>query len=407
MLSYEEALAVVTGAANSEQTEVETVALEQSAGRWLATSQRALIDVPGYDNSAMDGFAVRCADVEAGRPLYISARIAAGEQATALEPGTVARVFTGAAIPAGADAVVMQENATISERSAVINQQPDPGQHIRRAGEDISSGAVVVERGVCLSPADLGMMASVGIDSIPCYRPLKVGFFSTGDELRNPGESLAPGQIYNSNRYFLGANIRQLGAQAVDLGRCPDSLQETVAFIESALRQADCVISTGGMSVGEEDHVRTALEQLGEIDFWKVAIKPGKPLAMATIRGKRLFGLPGNPVSSFVTFQLFVRPWLLKQAGAASWQNRKLVARAGFTLENKGQRLDFLRGSLAQDENHELLVGKYPSQGSGVLSSLARSNVLVPVAPGQIVKPGDWVEVVVLSPNGLVLADSL
>lgn len=399
----------------------ELVPLDKALGRIVASTQHSIIDVPGYDNSAMDGYAVRSNDIALGVSYCVSQRIAAGEAPQALADNSMARIFTGAMVPAGADAIILQEDAVIdtnqkfasdsdseSDLKVSFTELPRSGQHIRLAGQDIKKGAVVVEQGRRLTSGDIGLLASVGIAELSCYTPVKVAFFSTGDELKNPGETLLAGQIYNSNRYFLAARIKALGAIPVDLGCCPDTEAATREYLISASEQADCIVTTGGMSVGEEDYVRQQVESLGSILFWKLAIKPGKPVAFGNIKGTPFFGLPGNPVSSFVTFHLLMRPWLLKTMGyddsrAVDLSQSSLgsvAAKATFDWHNSGKRLDFLRGQASINSAGEVTVARYQNQSSGVLSSIAQCNVLIPVQPGQQWQAGDTCQIIALSDFG-------
>jgi molybdopterin molybdotransferase len=397
----------------------ELVPLDDALGRIAASTQYSVIDVPGYDNSAMDGYAVRSNDIALDSSYCVSQRIAAGEAPQALTERSIARIFTGAMVPSGADAIILQEDAVVdlnsdshaknkSDLNVRFTELPRAGQHIRLSGQDIKKGAVVVEQGRRLTSGDIGLLASVGIAELSCYVPVKVAFFSTGDELKDPGETLLAGQIYNSNRYFLAARIKELGAIPVDLGCCPDTEAATREYLISASEQADCIVTTGGMSVGEEDYVRQQVESLGSILFWKLAIKPGKPVAFGDIKGTPFFGLPGNPVSSFVTFHLLMRPWLLKTMGYADSRAVDLsisslgavAAKATFDWHNRGKRLDFLRGLATINSVGEITVDLYQNQSSGVLSSIAQCNVLIPVQPNQQWQAGDACQVIALSALG-------
>jgi len=397
----------------------ELVPLDDALGRIAASTQYSVIDVPGYDNSAMDGYAVRSNEVALDSSYCVSQRIAAGEAPQALTERSIARIFTGAMVPSGADAIILQEDAVVdlnsdshaknkSDLNVRFTELPRAGQHIRLSGQDIKKGAVVVEQGRRLTSGDIGLLASVGIAELSCYVPVKVAFFSTGDELKNPGETLLAGQIYNSNRYFLAARIKELGAIPIDLGCCPDSEAATREYLINASEQADCIVTTGGMSVGEEDYVRQQVESLGSILFWKLAIKPGKPVAFGEIKGTPFFGLPGNPVSSFVTFHLLMRPWLLKTMGYADSRAVDLstsslgavAAKATFDWHNRGKRLDFLRGVASINNAGEVTVALYQNQSSGVLSSIAQCNVLMPVQPSQQWQVGDTCQVIALSAFG-------
>ncbi|MBT8148349.1 MAG: molybdopterin molybdotransferase MoeA, partial [Gammaproteobacteria bacterium] len=385
MLEFSAALQrIVAGAA--PRGAIEQTALAEAAGRYLAKDLHAALAVPGFANSAMDGYAIRLEDWQPGHSMPVSQRIAAGQQAAPLQPGSAARIFTGAMLPPGADCVILQENAQLdaqhsAQHSAMNNAQrvsfsdsPQRGQHIRPAGQDIALGSKLASRGQHIDAALLGLLASAGFARLPCYRALRVAFFSTGNELVEPGSDLAAGQIYNSNRYVLQQLIRDAGAQAIDLGCCADNREATRALLDRAAASADCVISTGGMSVGEEDYVRAEASDLGEVEFWKIAMKPGKPFAFGTLRDAAFFGLPGNPVSAFVTFQLLVRPWLLKSMGASSWQQRAMSVAADFDFTNQGKRVDFLRGHLrcvtGDDGRAGFAVTLFANQSSGVMSSL-------------------------------------
>lgn len=403
MLSYEEALNQLLAAA-APVAATKAVPLAAARGRILAAPQVSRIDVPPLDNSAMDGYAVRRADVaQAGVCLPVAQRIPAGTVGHTLAAGTAARIFTGAPVPAGADAVVMQELCEHGpDGSVVINHLPRDGENIRRAGEDIAAGSQILAAGTRLGPAQLGLAASVGLATLPVFRRLRVALLSTGDELAEPGQPLPPGGIYNSNRYFLQALLEGLGCAVTDLGRIPDSLDETRRALESAAEGNDLILSTGGVSVGEEDHVKAAIEQAGELNLWKIAIKPGKPLAFGKVRklgaggaAKQVdfIGLPGNPVSSFVTFLIFVRPFILKRMGAACWlpQARSVPSASDWIKPDK--RREFLRARIAADGRVEL----YPKQGSGVLTSCAWADGLVDNPPGQSFFAGDAVSFIAFS----------
>ena len=315
MLTLDAALARLLDAA-VPVAGTERLPAQDALGRILAAPVVAGVDVPPLDNAAMDGYALRTADWAEGRRLKVVQRIAAGTVGQALRPGEAARIFTGAPVPPGADAVVMQEACEALGDEVLVSRAPHPGENIRRAGEDMAVGQTVLQVGDRLTPARLGVAASAGVTQLEVYRRLRAAVFFTGDELVRPGQPLAPGRIYNSNRATLTALLRGLGCEVLDLGDVADDLAATVATLEAASRQADVVITSGGVSVGEEDHVKAAVERLGRIELWRVAMKPGKPLVYGQVGEADFLGLPGNPVSAFVVFCLLVRPFLLKRLGA-------------------------------------------------------------------------------------------
>ncbi len=370
----------------------ETLPLDQALGRILAEELISPVNVPPLDNSAMDGYALRLADWQGDHWLTIGQRIPAGKLGQPLAPGEAARIFTGAPIPAGADAVVMQEECQVHEGRVRIQRPPREGENIRRAGEDIALGQPVLTAGTRLGPAQLGVAASIGRDRALVHPRLKVAVFFTGDELVMPGQPLQPGQIYNSNRAALSALVRQLGCDLIDLGQVPDSLDATLAALEQASAVADVVITSGGVSVGEEDHVKSAVERLGRIQMWKVAMKPGKPLVYGRVANADFLGLPGNPVSAFVVFCLFVRPFLLKRMGANLSPMAAITLPAGFQRTKPGKRREFMR---ARIEDGRVVL--FPNQSSGVLTSLAWAQGLVDVDAGTTVQPQDPVAYLPLS----------
>jgi molybdopterin molybdotransferase len=375
-------------------TETEMVAVSAALGRVLAAPQTSALTVPPLDNSAMDGYAVRTADVGApGVRLPVTQRILAGTIGEPLTPGTAARIFTGAPVPPGADAVLMQENCSAEGEEVAINTLPQLGENIRRAGEDIEAGAQILAAGARIGAAEMGLAASVGLAEMPLFRRLKVACFFTGDELVSPGQALQPGQIYNSNRYTLTGLLKGLGCELVDLGIVPDTLEATQAELAQAARVADVVITSGGVSVGEADYVKAAVEKLGRVEMWKVAMKPGKPLVYGRVGGADFIGLPGNPVSAFVTFSLFVRPFLLKRMGVTNVLYRAFAAQADFSWTRPGARREFLRARLQPDGKLAL----FPNQSSGVLTSCVWADGLVDLEIGRTVQPGDWVRFIPLS----------
>ncbi|MFT4190703.1 MAG: molybdopterin molybdotransferase MoeA [Comamonas sp.] len=385
---------------------LETVSTFGADGRVLAEDVRAALDVPGHDNSAMDGYAVRVADwvsisaaATADTGFAVSQRVAAGAAPIqALAAGTVARIFTGAPIPPGADAVIVQEESSRADDGTVrFSARPAPGQNIRRAGEDIARGHTVLARGRRLSPADLGLLASIGVHQVAVYRRPRVALLSTGDELVMPGEvapeALPPGAIFNSNRFFLRSLLQRLGCEVSDLGIVPDRLDATIETLARAAATHDLIVSSGGVSVGEEDHVKPAVQALGTLALWQVAIKPGKPFAYGTIPradgGLAHFaGLPGNPVSSYVTCLLLLRPFVLRLQGVAETAPLALAAVADFEWTRPDpKRREFLRVRVGADGR----LARFAHQGSGVLTSVAWASGLIDNPPGGVIAPGDAV----------------
>ncbi|MDK9725462.1 MAG: molybdopterin molybdotransferase MoeA [Sterolibacteriaceae bacterium MAG5] len=387
LLPFEEALDKLLAAARRVKG-VDRLPLWEAVGRVLAEPVVSAIDVPPLDNSAMDGYAVRLADVTApGARLAIAQRIPAGNVGHTLAPGTAARIFTGAPVPPGADAVVMQELCEHAGEDVMINHVPKPGEHIRRAAEDIAAGAEVLAVGTRLRPQAIGMAASVGAAQLAVYRRLSVGLLSTGSELVQPGEPLPPGAIYNSNRAMLVALLEGLGCQVEDLGNVPDTLADTRKALRKAGALHDLVITTGGVSVGEEDHVKPAVEAEGELGLWNIAIKPGKPLAFGKVGNADFIGLPGNPVAAFATFLMLVRPFILKCQGASALAPRRLTLTAGFEWTKPGPRREFLRARYGADGCLEL----FPNQSSAVLTSTLWGDGLVDNPAGQVIRAGDAV----------------
>ena len=374
---------------------IETLPTAEALGRVLAADVVSLLDVPPADNTSMDGYALRAADVAApGTVLPVAQRVPAGVVGATLQPGTAARIFTGAQIPAGADAVVMQEQceaipAASGEGlgSVRINTAVESGQWIRRRGEDVEKDSVVLAAGHKLDAQALGLAASVGAASLRVAARPRVALFSTGDELVMPGEPLKPGAIYNSNRFTLRGLLEGLGCEVVDLGIVPDKLDATRAALREAASQADLILTSGGVSVGEEDHLRPAVQAEGELDLWQIAIKPGKPFAFGQVQRSWFIGLPGNPVSSFVTFLLLVRPVILRLQGATRLAPRRYPLRADFAWPRPDKRREFLRVRMGEGGGLEL----FPNQSSGVLSSAVWGDGLVDNPPSTAIAPGDAV----------------
>ncbi len=388
----------------SPRCEEEVIALAHSQGRILSEDIIANLSVPPMANSAMDGYALRASDSgDPERDLPISQRIAAGQVGLALEAGTVARIFTGAPMPAGADAVVMQENCILRGEAIGVAKRVSPQENVRPVGADIEAGSTVFSRGHRLRPQDVGVLASLGLTEVRVPRKLRVALMTTGDELQRPGTTLLPGQIYDSNFATLSALLTALHIDIVDCGRVGDTLDATRSALLAAASRADCVITTGGVSVGEEDHVRAAVEQLGKIDLWKLAVKPGKPFAFGKITSDgescHFFGLPGNPVSAFVTFVLVVRPTLLALQGASFEPPRPFPVRSGFSRERGGSRQEYLRARL-HSSVEGLVATPLNNQSSGVALSLSRSDGLLIVPPNVAVSQGEVLQFIPFSELG-------
>lgn len=376
----------------------DTVDTFDADGRVLRAAAVSPLQVPPQDNSAMDGYAVRCADVAAaGVVLPVSQRIPAGSLGTPLAAGTAARIFTGAPLPEGADAIIMQEDCEALDegRSVRVNAVPAAHQWIRRAGEDIALGAQVLAAGTRLTPAALGLAASIGLGRLDVARRPRVALFSTGDELAMPGEvppeQMKPGAIYNSNRFFLRTLLQRLGCEVTDLGIVPDRRDATIEALRSASASHDVILTSGGVSVGEEDHIKPAVEALGALHLWQIAMKPGKPFAYGQIpraEGVAHFmGLPGNPVSSFMTFLVLVRPFLLRLQGVQDVAPKAFAATAGFDWPRADKRREFLRVRQGADGHLEL----FSHQGSGVLTSTAWGDGVVDNPPETPIARGDTV----------------
>jgi molybdopterin molybdotransferase len=375
--------------------------------RVLAQDLTAGLSVPANDNSAMDGYAVRAADcVDPAVALQVSQRIAAGINFSGLQPLaplSAARIFTGAPIPPGADAVVMQEDCTAVEAgndtgaSVRVRVAPEPGQWIRRRGEDVAAGDVVLRAGHRLDPASLGLAASIGFDKLKVARRVRVALFSTGDELVMPGDVLPqdmqPGAIYNSNRFFLRTLLQRLGCEVTDMGIVPDRLDATIDALKTASSGHDLILTSGGVSVGEEDHIKPAVRALGELNLWQIAIKPGKPFAYGTVNAAHFIGLPGNPVSSFVTFLVLVRPFILKLLGATEFAIKSIAAPAHFTWARADKRREFLR--VRQNAAGGLDV--FENQSSGVLTSAVWGDGLLDNPAGRTIAHGDSVQFIPFS----------
>jgi molybdopterin molybdotransferase len=425
--SLDDALAQLLAHAQSVQGS-EAVSTFDADRRVLARDVVSQLDVPGFDNSAMDGYAVRSADVrEAGTQLRVAQRIPAGHFGQMLHAGEAARIFTGAPMPPGADAVVMQEDCSDLGNDMVrINAVPSAAQWVRRAGDDIKKAATVLSKGELLTPASLGLAASIGLQTVPVLRRPRVALFSTGDELVMPGEvapqAMPPGAIYNSNRFFLRALLLRLGCEVTDMGIVPDDRAATVAALQTAAENHDLILTSGGVSVGEEDHIKPAVQQLGTLDLWSIAIKPGKPFAYGKINTPvrpelvegltqastslvrteggiqtnqfcHFIGLPGNPVSSFITFLLLVRPFLQKLQGQPPVAIHSVAACAHFNWPKADKRQEFLRVKRNAAGGLDL----FANQSSGVLTSAVWADGVVDNPAGQTIKHGDTVRFIPFS----------
>ncbi|WP_275927867.1 gephyrin-like molybdotransferase Glp [Pseudomonas sp. 3MA1] len=391
-MPVEEALErLLAMAAAAPIVEREQLPLAATQGRVLAEAVISSLDLPPWPNSAMDGYALRLEDWK-GEPLPVSQRIFAGQSPEPLQPGTCARIFTGAPVPAGADCVEMQENAQVQDDLRVLFSQPlKIGQNIRPQGQETTVGEQVLAAGTRLGPIEQGLAASLGCAELAVVRRVRVAVLSTGDELVEPGQALGPGQIYNSNRVLLCSWLQRLGCEVLDAGILPDDLPATRERL-AELGEVDLILSTGGVSVGEADFLGMALREAGELTLWKLAIKPGKPLTVGHFRGVPVIGLPGNPASTLVTFALLARPYLLRRQGVQQVQPLRFQVPAGFVWPQPGNRREYLRGRL---ENGRAII--YRNQSSGVLRSAAWAEGLVEVLEGRTLEEGDWVSFIPLS----------
>jgi len=371
------------------QLPVETISLESALGRVTSNDIVSTLNIPPADNSAMDGFAINSKDCdELPASFSVSQRIPAGVAPLPLQAGTAARIFTGGLVPEGADAVVIQENTEFDSQSVTLRAPAAAGDNIRPCGQDIEKGAVVVRRGQRLTAIDMSLLASIGIAEVSVISPLKVAIFSTGDELVEPGEPLKPGQIYNSNRVLLMALCRQLGFVVLDQGIVADNLEATKQALARAADQADVIISSGGVSVGEEDHVKPAVESLGELNLWKIQMKPGKPVAYGTVANSVFIGLPGNPVSSYVIFQLLAAPLLKTLQGELFKASEYFSVKSGFSKPTSS-REEYIRVRLLRNELGELVADRFENLSSGVMSSLSWADGLARQSIDQAIAVGE------------------
>ena len=379
MMTVDEALAMID-AVTLPVTGSERVALGRAAGRILAEDVIAEHDVPPHDNAAVDGYAVYFDDLdEAGETrLPVTGRIAAGHPlGRAAAPGEALRIFTGAPMPEGPDTVMMQEDCREDGGDVIILPGIKRGSNRRAAGEDIAAGSVILGRGRRLKPQDMGLAASAGRGELAVYGRLRVALFSTGDELRDPGSALSPGAVYDANRYALSALLEGLGCAVTDLGILPDDFATVRDALGAAAADHDLMFTSGGVSVGDEDHVRSAVEALGSLHFWRLAIKPGRPLALGQIGNVPFVGLPGNPAAAMVTFLRFARPLILRLAGASAVAPLLFKVRADFDHKKKIDRREWVRAKLVTDDDGDLTAVKFPREGAGILSSLVDSHGLV------------------------------
>lgn len=383
--------------------ETETVPLDLALGRVLSSEQVSEINVPPADNSAVDGYAINVDEYEEGRVYRVSQRVPAGSVPMPLEAGTVARIFTGAEVSKPANAVIMQEDGEVVEFSAnheslvKFSGAVSAQENIRPLGQDITTGQTVLTKGHRLQPQDLGLLASIGIHEVSVYRRLKIAVISTGDELVEPGNPICQGQIYNSNRYTLKGLIAALGMECLDFGIVEDDPQKTEDTLRKAATEADCVITSGGVSVGQEDHVKACVEKLGAIQLWKLAIKPGKPLAFGHIANTPFIGLPGNPAAVFITFAVVARPFLLSSQGAKQWAPNSFKIPLQQAVTKAGKRQDYRRAKLVSDSGGNISVNLFPNQSSGVLTTLSWADGLAVFPVGETFDVGDLIEFIPLS----------
>lgn len=396
LMPLNEAISHLVGSAVALVDE-ETVMLDEALGRVLSQPVASTINVPAWDNSAMDGYAVRHQDINDLDALPVVQRIPAGTNGQPLVAGTAARIFTGAPVPEGADTVVMQEMVTREGELIRINGDVNEGSNIRSAGEDIRSGDEIIEIGTRLHPQHIGLAASTGTDKLVVKRKLKVAIFTTGDELTMPGHLLEEGKIYNSNCFLFRGLLERMGCEVIDLGNVADQYDATCEALTTAAAKADLILSSGGVSVGEEDYVKKALEDLGSLDLWKIAVRPGKPLAFGNVNDVPFIGVPGNPVSLFVTFSIFVRPFILRSMGVSDVTPFEYKVAAGFDWQRPDKRAEYMRAKLVTNDKGQTVVNVYPSRSSGVLSSVTWADGLVVINPEQQLKKGDRVRYIPFS----------
>lgn len=375
----------------------EAINIKQSYGRVLSQTVHSPIDVPQYTNSAMDGFAIRGDDLEQESYRVVAEVMAGYSHDLPLKTGEAVKIMTGAPIPQGADTVVMREQAQTHDEQVRFNAKIKAGQNVRQAGEDLAQGAQVFSAGTRIESAEMGMLASLGLDQCQVHRQLKVAIFSTGDEVQAPGTELQPNTIYDSNRFTLIGLLQALGCEVIDLGIIADDEALMVQALEGAAQSADMVLTSGGVSVGDADYIKLALERLGQIDFWRISMRPGRPLAFGKINNTPFFGLPGNPVAVMVSFINFVEPAIRHMQGQADWTPLKVPAIASESLRSRLGRTEFSRGIYQLNHQGQLTVHTTGSQGSGILRSMSEANCLIEVAPSvESVKPGEFVTIIPL-----------
>jgi len=390
LMPLDEALSLLIRSATPVADE-ETVMLDEAMDRVLSQPVTSNINVPAWDNSAMDGYALCYEDTASLDQIPVSQRIPAGTTGQPLQPGTAARIFTGAPVPVGADTVIMQEMVSREGEMIRINGDVNTGANIRRVAEDIRRGDEIIEAGCKLQTQHIGLAASTGTDRLVVKRKLRVAIFTTGDELIMPGQPLGAGKIYNSNRYLFRGLLEKLGCEVIDLGNVIDEYQATCDAINTAVDKADLILSSGGVSVGEEDYVKKALEEMGRLDLWKIAVRPGKPLAFGKVKGVPFIGVPGNPVSLFVTFSIFARPFILRSMGITDEMPVEYRVVAGFDWNRPDKRIEYMRARLETNDEGQKVVNVYPSRSSGILSSVTWADGMVVLEPGQQIAKGDSV----------------
>ena len=396
-ITTEEAINIILSSI-SPIKKTELVPIRESLNRVLAIDVKSTINVPSAKNSAMDGYAINSKNIpKKTKTLKVVGKSLAGKPCnTSIKDGQCVKIMTGAVVPDGADTVVIQEHVETSktQNEILIDNEIKPGSNVREAGEDIAKGAIAIKKGKNLTPADIGLLASLGIPNVEVYRKLKIAFFSTGDELRSLGEKLNVGDFYDSNRYTLYTMLSNLNVEIFDMGVVKDDKESLTQAFNEAAGEVDMLITSGGVSVGEADYIKDILEKYGNINFWKVAIKPGRPLTFGKIKSTLFFGLPGNPVSVMVTFYQFTQLAIKKFAGETSYLPIVLKAISTSSLRKKPGRVEYQRGIFEKDKNNNLTVRKTGPQGSGILRSMSEANcfIVLPIDSKEV-NPGDSVDI--------------